>query len=118
MSATGTASSAIFAAVFEQGISGAWLARHGLISGPDTHAGTFQNSNRSAASQKMILRSMTIYGTSTDRRYAAVWHSNPVYVKLHVHAADTAASYQTVFNAETQLPGHGLAGYRPGSVSV
>jgi CubicO group peptidase (beta-lactamase class C family) len=39
-------------------------------------------------------------------------------VKCHVHPSDTAASYQTVFNAETQLPGYHLAGYRPAFVAV
>lgn len=31
-------------------------------------------------------------------------------MKWHVHASDTGASYQTIFNAETQLPGYQLAG--------
>src|SRR5206468_1192846 len=54
----------------------------------------------------------------TDRRYAAVWHPNPGYVKWHAHPSDTGASYQVVFNAETQLPGYRLAGYRPAYVAV
>src|SRR5262249_51939154 len=60
VSATGTSGNAIFAAVFEQGIAGAWLARHGMISGPETHAGTFQNLNKTTSDQKMILRSVAI----------------------------------------------------------
>ena len=118
VSATGTAANAIFAAVFEQGIQGPWLARHGVTSGPEGNAGTFQNLNKTAHDQKMILRSVAIYGTPSDQRYAAVWHANPVFVKWHVHPADTAASYQTVFNAETQLPGYQLAGYRPAYVTL
>jgi CubicO group peptidase (beta-lactamase class C family) len=118
VSATGTSSNAIFAAVFEQGILGAWLARHGMISGPEANAGTFQSLNKTARAQKMILRSVAIYGTSNDRRYAAVWHANPRFVKWHVHPSDTGASYQVVFNAETQLPGYQLAGYRPAYVSL
>src|SRR5882724_9618582 len=35
VSATGTSSNAIFAVVFEQGIPGTWLARHGMTSGPE-----------------------------------------------------------------------------------
>lgn len=66
----------------------------------------------------MMLRSVAIYSTPSDRRYAAVWHSNPRFVKCHVHPADTGASYQTVFNAETQLPGYQLAGYRPAYVAL
>src|SRR5262249_31973631 len=76
VSATGTSNHAIFAAVFEQGISGPWFARHGMISGPVSNANTFQHFNKTAADSKMILRSVAIYGTASDRRYAAVWHSN------------------------------------------
>jgi CubicO group peptidase (beta-lactamase class C family) len=118
VSATGPGSSAVFAAVFQQGIAGPWVARHGMPSGPVTSAGTFQNLNASALSQKLILRSMTIYGSGSNLYYAAVWHSNPGFVKWHVHPADTAASYQTTFNAETQLPGYQLAGYRPAYVTL
>ncbi len=118
VSATGTISNAIFAAVFEQGITGPWFARHGMTSGSAANTGTFQNQNAVAAAGKMILRSVAIYGTATDRRYAAVWHPNPVYVKWHVHPSDTGVSYQVVFNAETQLPGLELAAYRPAFVAV
>jgi hypothetical protein len=107
-----------FAAVFEQGIFGPWLARHGMTSGPAANVGTFQNFIESAAAQRLILRSMTIYGAPNDRRYAALWHANPIFVKCHVYPAETAASYQTVFNAETLLPGFGLAGYRPAYVAL
>jgi CubicO group peptidase (beta-lactamase class C family) len=118
VSATGPAANAVYAAVFEQGIVGAWDARHGLVSGSDKTAGTFQNVNMNAANQKMILRSIAIYGTAADRRYAAIWHTNSGYVKWHVHAADAPASYQTTFNAETQLPGYQLSAYRPAYVTL
>jgi hypothetical protein len=85
VSATGTSSNAISAAVFEQGIAGAWIARHGMTSGPEVNTGTFQNLNKVARDQKMILRSVAIYGTANDPRYAAVWHANPGFVKWHVH---------------------------------
>jgi len=118
VSATGSASNAIFAAVFEKGIAGAWVARHGMTSGPANHVGTFDAQNAAAAAARLSLHSVTIYGTASDGRYAAIWHANPTYVKWHVHDADTAASYQTVFNAETQLPGYQLAGYRPAYVTL
>lgn len=118
VSATGTSGNAIFAAVFEQGIAGPWLARHGMTAGPEANAGTFQSYNKTARDGKLILRSVAIYGTAGDRRYAAVWHANPRFVKWHPHPADTAASYQTAFNAETQLPGYQLAGYRPAYVTL
>lgn len=118
VSATGRSDNAIFAAVFEQGIAGAWSARHGMTSGPEANVGTFQQQNAAARAAKMILRSVAIYGTANDRRYAAIWHANPGFVKWHVHPSDTASSYQTVFNAETQLPGFQLAGYRPAYVTL
>lgn len=118
VSATGASNNAIFAAVFEQGIAGAFVAYHGMPSGPEANAGTFQHLNKVARDQKMILRSFAIYGTSSDRRYIAVWHANPRFVKWHVHPADTSAGYQVTFNAETQLPGYQLAGYRPAYVAL
>jgi len=118
VTATGASNNAIFAAVFEKGIAGAWVARHGMTPGPVTASGTFDYQNQSAVNSNMILRSMAIYGTTADRRYAAIWHANPVYVKWHVHPADTASSYQTNFNAETQLAGYQLAGYRPAYVAL
>jgi CubicO group peptidase (beta-lactamase class C family) len=118
VSATGPSHDAIFAAVFEQGVSGVWFARHGMTSGPASNAGTFQNFNQTAVNQKMMLRSVAVYGTVSDRRYAGVWHANSRYVKWHAHPSDTGASYQTVFNAETQLPGYQLHGYRPAYVTL
>lgn len=118
VSATGTAGNAVFAAVFEQGISGSWMARHGVPSGPEANAGTFQNINKTAHNQRMMLRSVAIYGTPGDRRYMAVWHANPGFVKWHTHPSDTGESYQDVFNAEVQLPGYTLSGYRPSYVAV
>lgn len=118
MSATGQVQNALFAAVFEQGVAGAWLARHGMTSGLPSQAGTFQNLNAPAHDQKLVLRSCAIYGTAADRRYAAVWHANPSFVKWYVHPGDSAGDYQTTFNAETQLPGYQLAGYRPAYVAL
>lgn len=118
ISATGAASDAVFAAVFELGVGGAWLARHHLASGPASNAATFQNQNQIARTQGLILRSAAIYGTTFDRRYAAVWHENPGHTKWHVHSSETAVSYQAVFEAETQLPGAALAGYRPAFLTL
>jgi hypothetical protein len=113
VSATGPYSSAVFAAVFEQGIQGPWQARHGVPAGMKNQGGSFDNLNASFAAQSLYLRSFAIYGDSNDRRYIAVSHANPGYVKWHVHAADPAPDYQATFDAETQLPGFGLHGYRP-----
>jgi CubicO group peptidase (beta-lactamase class C family) len=118
VSATGPIANAVFAAVFEQGIQGPWQARHGIPTGPVNQGGSFNYLNSSFAAQNLYIRSFAIYGDSNNRYYAAVWHSNPGYVKWHVHPADPAADYQATFNAETQLPGYGLHGYRPAYVAL
>lgn len=118
VSATGTAGNAVFAAVFEQGVAGNWMARHGMVSGAESNVGTFQSLNKTAYKQRMMLRSVAIYGSPGDRRYMAVWHANPGFVKWHVHPSDTGESYQDVFNAEVQLAGYQLAAYRPSYVAV
>lgn len=113
ISATGSATNAVFAAMLEEINDGPWMARHGMTAGPQANLGTFQYYCSQATTSKMSLRSFTMYGTASNRRYAAVWRSNPGFVKWHVHYSDTAASYQTVFNAETQLPW-----YRPAYVTL
>ncbi len=118
VSATGPVQSAVFAAMFEQGVAGPWTARHGMTFGPQGNAGTFDNLNAQARAQGQSLRSVAIYGTAQDRRYAAVWHANPGFTKWHVHEADSAAGYQATFNAETQLPGVTLNAYRPAYVTL
>ncbi|KAI9869219.1 MAG: hypothetical protein M1813_000007 [Trichoglossum hirsutum] len=113
VSATGNAENAIFAATFVDVNDGPWFARHGMVAGPEANVGTFQYQNAQARSNKMALHSFAIYGSLSDRRYAAVWHSNPGYVKWHIHLSDTASGYQKSFNAETSLPW-----YRPAYVTL
>jgi hypothetical protein len=105
VSATGWAGNAIFAAVFEKGIAGLWMARHGMTSGTPASLATFQGENAAAAQHGMALRSFAIYGNLSDRRYAAVWHANPGFVKWHVPPSDTARSYQTAFNGRNPVAG-------------
>ncbi len=114
VSATGPENSAVFAAVFEQGINGA-IAQHGLTGGA---GGSFLQADAQARANGQMLRSFAIYGTLFDRRYAAVWHPNPVFTKCHLHPSDNATDYQTSFNAETQLPGYSLAAYRAAYIAV
>lgn len=118
VSATGSASDAVFAAVFEKGIVGPWMARHGIRSGPSANAGTFANLNLTARDQRMILRSLAIYGTATDRRAIAVWHANPDHVKWEVRESVNGADHQRAFDECTALPGYRLAGYRPRCVTL
>jgi CubicO group peptidase (beta-lactamase class C family) len=112
VSATGTISDAVFASVFEQGNPGPWFGRHGMT------PADFAAANSSALANGQMIRSFSIYGTSSDRRYAAIWHPNPTYVKWHVHAADSASGYQTNFSAEIQLPGVYLNAYRPAYLAL
>ncbi len=112
VSATGSINDAVFASVFEQGNPGPWFGRHGMT------PADFAAANTSAVNNGQMIRSFSIYGTSSDRRYAAIWHPNPSYVKSHVHPADGASAYQTNFNAETQLPGVYLNAYRAAYVAL
>lgn len=118
VSATGAGAEARFAAVFEQGIGGPWLARHEMIAGPAANPGTFENHNRVARAQGMILRSASVYGTAAERRFAAVWHPNPGKTKWHAYPSEPEGTYQAVFDLETSLPGVALAGYRPAFVTL
>ncbi|MEO5681736.1 MAG: serine hydrolase [Chitinophagaceae bacterium] len=101
LSATGNRNNAVFAAVFEKGGSGAWKARHDMGAVHEPNNLSFDEENNAARAQGLMLQQVTIYGAANDKRYAAIWRSNPGYVKWHVHAADT--NYQASFNAETQL---------------
>jgi len=112
VSATGAINDAVVASVFEQGNPGPWVGRHGMT------PADFAAANTSSLNNGQMIRSFAIYGTSSDRRYAAIWHPNPTYVKSHVHPADSASAYQTDFNAETQLPGVYLNAYRPAYVAL
>ena len=107
VAATGSGSATVFAAVFEQGIPGPWLARHGLTEAD------FNAADATADQGGMALRSMAVYGTAGDRRYVAVWHARPAGHRTHLRALSSAASYQSVFDAETSLPF-----FRPRLVSV
>lgn len=112
VSATGAISDAVFASVFEHGNPGPWFGRHGMT------AADFAAADATAVNNGQIIRSFSIYGASSDRRYAAIWHPNPTYIKSHVHPADSASAYQTNLNAEIQLPGVYLNAYRPAYVAL
>jgi CubicO group peptidase (beta-lactamase class C family) len=107
VAATGSGGATIFAAVFEQGIPGPWLARHGLSQA------AFDVANATAVQGGMALRSMAVYGSPGDRRYVAVWHARPAWLRTHLRALSSSVSYQSVFDAETNLPF-----FRPRLVSV
>jgi CubicO group peptidase (beta-lactamase class C family) len=98
VTATGAGSAGTFAAVFEQGVPGPWMARHGL-----TRA-ALEAENVRATQGGMVLRSMSMYGAIGDARYAAVWHARRAGVAAHLRSHVPAPAYQAVFDAETSLP--------------
>ena len=112
VTATGSGANAIFAAVMVKGVTGAWVARHNLS------AADFTAQNATARSSGQIPHCVAIYGASGNPTYAGIWRANPGFVKWVVNPADPAASYQTTFNTDTQLPGVTLNGWRPTYVAV
>lgn len=98
LSATGSRSGAIFAAVFEKKSYNAWSAKH------DMTQSAFDAANADAKSKGLILKTCSTYGSSSDRRYAAVWIPNPGNIKWRVYSNVSANDYQVYFNANTQLP--------------
>lgn len=109
---TGTAGNEVFAAVAEQGVGDCEI-HHGLINGTEEEDLAFRCKNRIARERGLILRSAAIYGDGEEVRYAGVWHPNPGATKWNLSPLGTRTIYQKEFKALTQLPGHGLAGYRP-----
>jgi len=107
LAATGSADHPVFAAVFEQGVQGAWRSRHGMT------AAEFTSETGQAASAQQKLRWASIYGSPNDPRYIATWHANPGWAKWHVVGHVKASDYQGVFETQTQIPG-----FRPACVSV
>jgi len=113
VTATGTRSAPIFAAVFEEISASTWLARHGLTDGPEGTAGTLANANKWARDNKCVLKTLAIYGTgAADRTYAGVWLPNPTAIKWRAHDMGNGAEYQNWFNGYTQ------AGLRPSIVDA
>lgn len=113
ISAVGPVEGTVFAGVFERCVGGVALAKYGMPAGPAREPGTFQHFNAAARASRMMLRSVAIYGTANDPRYAAVWHPNPAMVKWHVHTAETAERYPPISDAETRLPY-----YRPAHLAL
>src|SRR6266481_98959 len=86
VTATGSGSSAVYAAVFEQApASGAWFARHGI------DQATFDQANNDAHTNGQILVSAACYGTPSNRTYAGIWMPNPGNVQWLVPKASKKA---------------------------
>ena len=99
VTATGSGSSAVFAAVFEQATaSGPWFARHNI------DRATFDQANKDAHNNGQILVSAAVYGTASNRTFAGVWMPDPGNVQWLVNLAANAADHQTFFDGATQIP--------------
>ncbi|GAB3408824.1 hypothetical protein GCM10027569_22240 [Flindersiella endophytica] len=98
LTATGPAGGEILAAVFEQGASRAWFARHGLRWDPDTDPDTVTHENNRAFAEGYLPQSLTVYGTTTDRRFAGVWVKNTEATLWSWWSIEPAA-YQRFFEA-------------------
>jgi len=98
---TGTASSPLFAAVF-QPLNPIPLTRHLLRSGSTSDTGTIQGMNAQAKNQGLILHWAAAYGDSSDPRFAAIWIPNPGKILWNADGvSDSSSTYQARFNAET-----------------
>jgi CubicO group peptidase (beta-lactamase class C family) len=97
VTATGTGGNAVVAAVFEKNAP-PFIAKHGLTSGSDENQGTIEYWCKEARRRGYVLTSGSIYGTSSQRLYIAVWHLEP-QAHWSYRTAETATDYQTSFTA-------------------
>src|SRR5260370_40759714 len=67
VTATGASNNAIFAAVFEKGIPGAWVARHGNTPCPVNASRPLRSLNQSPRNSNITILSNTLYCTTPDR---------------------------------------------------
>jgi CubicO group peptidase (beta-lactamase class C family) len=103
LSATGSGTNAVVAAVFEKNVKKGWVAKHGLQSGLDTDQSTIEYWCKKARRDGLVLRSGSIYGTSSQRLYIAVWHPQ-AEAHWSYRTAETAGGHQTWFNAFREVP--------------
>lgn len=111
VSAAGPVETATFAAVFEQGVTEPWFARHGLRWDPESDPDTLVHENARAFRDGFIPRCLAVYGTPENRRFAGVWVKNTAATGWSWWLADPTA-YQSIFDAEL------AGGNRPAWISV
>lgn len=111
VSATGPVGREIFAAVFEQGVTEPWFARHGLRWDPDSDPDTLTHENNRAAELGFVPRCLAVYGDPADRRFAGVWVKNTDAV-LWSWWFTASSAYQRFFDALV------TGGLRPAAISV
>ena len=94
IAATGPAATPVFALVCEPQSSLA-LIRPALKSGKPTDKATIEGMNREAKREGRILRSVVVYGSGADLRFAAIWAANEAKTAWNADAiADAAAVYR------------------------
>jgi CubicO group peptidase (beta-lactamase class C family) len=111
VTATGNAGVAVFAAVFEQGVTQPWYARHGLHWDTSNGPNSINAENQRAFDQGYLPRCLAVYGAPGDERFAGVWIKNDQPVPWAWWWTDPSA-YQHFFDAEV------AAGVRPAYLSV
>lgn len=93
VAATGSAASPVFAIVFEPQEAKP-LVRLDLRPGAEKDAATFQGMVHQAKLKGLILRSVAVYGSGTERRFATIWGPNTVKI---VWDADGIADDERAF---------------------
>ncbi|HEY0422578.1 MAG TPA: serine hydrolase, partial [Rhodopila sp.] len=111
VSATSFGGVEVFAAVFEQGVTDPWFARHDLRWDPVTDPNTITHENQRAFDQGFIPRCLAVYGPSSDPRFAGIWVKNTAPTPWSWWWTPPDA-YQRFFDAEL------VAGLRPSYLSV
>ena len=113
LAATGSASHPVFAGTFEQSTLPVPLTRHALIRGAASDPNTIDHWTDQARINGWYPKSIAIYGSAADPRYAGIWESNPEGICWTTEGlADSAAAHQARFNALVPT------GARPAHVAV
>ena len=107
ISATGPRKRAVYMGVMEKISVSSWVQRC------DMTGADFQSSSNQAGNKRQILKSFREYGTTSDRRYCAIWHANPNFDKWEYWYSQSYADYQNTFNIQTSKPY-----WRPAYLSV
>ncbi|EON67670.1 hypothetical protein W97_06813 [Coniosporium apollinis CBS 100218] len=107
VSVTGPRNNPVYAGVMEQ-ISGvSWWQKC------DMNLQQFNDAYNQAYAETKVLKSFREYGVPTDRRFCAVYHSNPQVNHWDWRPSQTPADYQATVNAFVQNQY-----WRPAAVSV
>ncbi|KAI9672357.1 MAG: hypothetical protein M1817_003379 [Caeruleum heppii] len=106
VSVTGPRTAPIFAGVMVAG-GLRWYQRC------DQTLADYEFNSKTFGNDRLILKAFREYGTSSDRRYCAVWHQNGDFNQWSYWITQNDNSYQNRFNGETDKPY-----WRPASVAL